>query len=151
MSPETRDALNTLILYILRCTAHLSKHVLLRVLRERICTGTGTCTTTEGNIHEEENNYQRQPVQMTQEWCIAGLICSGGWRQVQDWPFSMTCIPGRTPDLLLVLNKPTVLCYTPAITYTHLESGQLGPAPRHRGSKPIFPVLLLVSSIYRRC
>jgi len=41
MSAETRDALNTLILYILRCMAHSSEHVLLCVLRESDCTGVG--------------------------------------------------------------------------------------------------------------
>lgn len=63
MSPETHNALNTLIFYILRCMAHSSNHVLLCVLKERICRGMGTVVVLvqqpEGNIHEEENNSQR--------------------------------------------------------------------------------------------
>lgn len=81
-----------------------------------------------------------------QDWSLQGR-----WRQVQAWPFSMTCITGRRAYLFLVLDKPMVLCCMPAIPHTQLESGHLGPIPRHRGSKPMFPVLLIGSSIYRRC
>ena len=41
MSAESHDALNTLILYILRCMARSSEPVLLCVLRERNSTGMG--------------------------------------------------------------------------------------------------------------
>ena len=73
---------------------------------------------------------------MMQEWCIAGPICSG-WLQPGTSLAVQHYLYHRKKSLFVACFGQThCACYMPAIPHTHLESGQLGPTPRHRGPNP---------------
>lgn len=105
----------------------------------------------EGNVGTEEARYQRQPLEKMQRWWVAGLMCSG-WLQAGAG-LDIQYVLYHTKNSLFVprFGQTHCACYMPDFSHTHLESCQMGPSPRHRGSKLIFPVLLLGSFIYRRC